>query len=87
MFHARHGHRDDLPEMQQPDQMPGTTRRLLRRGEFTSKQDLAEKITNFIEVYDDTARPFRWTADPQSRMINPRRIYAVLHWRRTHRAP
>ena len=39
------------------------TRRLLRRGEFTSRQDLANKITNFIEVYDRTAKPFRWTYD------------------------
>lgn len=37
------------------------TRRLLRRGEFTSCQDLADKIMNFIEVYDRTTKPFRWT--------------------------
>jgi transposase len=39
------------------------TRRLLRRGEFTSRQDLADKLMNFIEVYDRTAKPFRWTYD------------------------
>ncbi len=39
------------------------TRRLLRRGEFTSRQDLASKIMSFIEVYDRTAQPFRWTYD------------------------
>lgn len=39
------------------------TRRLLRRGEFSSRQDLADKIENFIEVYDRTAKPFRWTYD------------------------
>jgi transposase len=39
------------------------TRRLLRRGEFTSRQDLADKIETFIEVYDRTAKPFRWTYD------------------------
>jgi transposase len=39
------------------------TRRLLRRGEFTSRQDLADKIMNFIEVYDRTAKPYRWTYD------------------------
>ena len=37
------------------------TRRLLRRGEFTSRQDLADKILNFIAVYDQTAKPYRWT--------------------------
>ncbi len=39
------------------------TRQLLRRGEFSSRQDLANKIENFIEVYDRTAKPFRWTYD------------------------
>jgi transposase len=39
------------------------TRRLLRRGEFSSRQDLADKILHFIAVYDQTARPFRWTYD------------------------
>jgi transposase len=39
------------------------TRRLLRRGEFTSRSDLADKIMNFIEVYDRTTKPFRWTYD------------------------
>jgi hypothetical protein len=39
------------------------TRRLLRRGEFSSRQDLADKIETFIEVYDRTAKPFRWTYD------------------------
>lgn len=39
------------------------TRRLLRRGDFTSPQDLADKIMNFIEIYDRTTKPFRWTYD------------------------
>lgn len=37
------------------------TRRLLRRGEFTSRHDLADKILHFITIYDQTARPFHWT--------------------------
>jgi transposase len=39
------------------------TRRLLRRGEFTSRQDLADKIENFVIVYNRTAKPYRWTYD------------------------
>jgi transposase len=39
------------------------TRRLLRRGEFTSRQDLADKIIEFMCDYDDKAKPFRWTYD------------------------
>jgi hypothetical protein len=36
---------------------------MLRRGEFTSRQDLADKILKFIEVYNRTAKPFRWSYD------------------------
>jgi transposase len=38
-------------------------RRMLRRGEFTSRAQLASQILEFISRYDDTARPFRWTYD------------------------
>ena len=37
------------------------TRRLLRRGQFTSQQDLADRIENFVIVYNRTAKPYRWT--------------------------
>ncbi len=39
------------------------TRGLLRRGEFTSRADLAEKITSFAARYNRTARPYTWTYD------------------------
>lgn len=39
------------------------TRRMLRRGDFASRDDLIEKITKFIKVYNRTAKPFRWTYD------------------------
>jgi transposase len=39
------------------------TRRLLRRGEFTSRAHLASKIRNFIAEYSRTAKPFRWRYD------------------------
>jgi transposase len=39
------------------------TRRLLRRGEFTSRQDLADKIENVTIAYNRTAKPYRWTYD------------------------
>jgi transposase len=38
-------------------------RRMLRRGEFTSRAQLASQILEFISRYDDTARPFRWSYD------------------------
>jgi transposase len=36
------------------------TKRLLRRGEFTSRDHLAGKILKFIAHYNRTAKPFRW---------------------------
>jgi transposase len=39
------------------------TRRMLRRGDFASRDDLVEKITKFIKTYNSTAKPFRWTYD------------------------
>jgi len=38
-------------------------RRLLKRGEFHSVQDLVGKVMTFIADYNRTARPFRWTYD------------------------
>jgi transposase len=39
------------------------TKRLLRRGEFTSRDHLATKILNFITHYSRAAKPFRWRYD------------------------
>ena len=38
-------------------------RRLLRRGEFASVDELATRIIAFIEDYNRRAKPFRWTYD------------------------
>ena len=38
-------------------------RRLLRRGEFNSVDDLADRIIAFIKDYNRRATPFRWTYD------------------------
>lgn len=38
------------------------TRRLLKRGSFTSTEELKRRILAFIEFFNDTlAKPFRWT--------------------------
>lgn len=39
------------------------TKRLLRRGEFTSRDHLAGKILKFIAHHSRTAKPFRWRYD------------------------
>ena len=36
-------------------------RRLLKRGSFTSVQDLQDRILAFIAYFNQTAKPFRWT--------------------------
>ena len=38
-------------------------RRLLKRGEFRSVEDLVAKVMAFIADDNRTARPFRWTDD------------------------
>ena len=38
-------------------------RRLLKRGEFRSVEDLVGKVMAFIDNYNRTAKPFRWTYD------------------------
>jgi transposase len=39
------------------------TRRLLRRGEFDSRDDLVHQIMGFIREHNRTAKPIRWTYD------------------------
>ena len=41
-------------------------RGLLRRGDFTSRADLIEKISNFTVQYNRTAQPFTWTYDARA---------------------
>lgn len=37
------------------------SRRIIRRGVFTSKNELIQRIIQFIEQYNQTAKPFEWT--------------------------
>ena len=37
------------------------TRKLLRRGSFTSVEDLTTRVLAFIDHYNRTAKPFKWT--------------------------
>lgn len=39
------------------------TRRLLRRGDFTSRDDLEAQITTYTIRYNRTARPYKWRYD------------------------
>jgi transposase len=40
-------------------------RKVLRRGSFTSTQDLKQRLVDFIEYFNETmAKPFKWTYKP-----------------------
>jgi transposase len=38
-------------------------KRVIRHGDFPSRQDLADKIEAFTILYNQTAKPYRWTYD------------------------
>jgi hypothetical protein len=55
-------------------------RRLLKRGEFTSVDDLVAKVMAFIADYNRTATPFRWTYDGRpSKPTDMQTTNAELH--------
>lgn len=37
------------------------TRKIVRRGIFKSREELVERLMNFIQIYNQEARPFQWT--------------------------
>jgi transposase len=41
------------------------TRRVIRRGNFSSRDDLVSKIMRYIARYNETAEPFAWTYSGQ----------------------
>ena len=43
------------------------TRKLLRRGEFESRQDLVDKMLAFIDHHSTTATPFKWVYDAKTK--------------------
>lgn len=42
------------------------TRRLLRRGEFTSREDLMQQIDTFTIWHNASAEPYRWRYDARA---------------------
>ena len=42
------------------------TKQAIRRGAFSSVKDLIQKIDAFVEAYNQTAKPFAWTATAES---------------------
>jgi putative transposase len=57
------------------------TQRAIRRGTFTSVQDLIQKIDSFVQHYNRASRPFVWTATRRNsvrRFLKDYRHYATL---------
>ena len=55
------------------------TRGLLRRGEFTSRTDLTEKITSFAIRYNQTAKPWTWAYDARDDHARYRARHSSQH--------
>jgi hypothetical protein len=41
------------------------TRKVIKRGNFTSREDLISKLMRYIGSYNETAKPFAWTYSGQ----------------------
>ncbi|WP_372350896.1 hypothetical protein [Streptomyces sp. KL116D] len=42
-------------------------RAVLRHGDFSSRTDLLDKVTEFAIAHNETARPFRWNYEGRPR--------------------
>ncbi|MFN8567394.1 MAG: transposase [Kouleothrix sp.] len=56
-------------------------RRVIKRGNFTSLDDLRAKILAFVEYFNRMAKPFRWTYlyRPPASGVNPIGIFGMLY--------
>jgi len=54
------------------------TQRAIRRGSFSSVQDLVEKIDAFVQHYNRSHRPFVWTATADSILQKIRRLCSCI---------
>jgi len=50
------------------------TDKAIRRGSFTSVKDLTDKINAYVQAYNKTAVPFRWTATTESILAKVHRL-------------
>lgn len=56
-----------------------TTRQTIRRGSFTSVQDLIDTIHRFINSYNDRCPPFTWTKDADTTLAKAQRSPKTKH--------
>jgi transposase len=50
------------------------TQRAIRRGSFRTVRELIDRIERFVKTYNETARPFRWTATADSLLAKIERL-------------
>jgi len=50
------------------------TQRAIRRGSFRKVRELIQRIERFVTHYNETARPFRWTATADSILAKLERL-------------
>jgi len=50
------------------------TQRAIRRGSFRKVRELIDRIERFVKSYNETARPFRWTATADSSLEKIERL-------------
>ena len=54
------------------------TKQAIRRGSFSSVKDLIQKIDAFVEAYNQTAKPFAWTATAESIFLKLERLLSRI---------
>ena len=54
------------------------TKQAIRRGSFSSVKDLIRKIDTFVEAYNQTAKPFAWTATAESIFLKLERLLSRI---------
>ena len=54
------------------------TEQAIRRGSFTSVQELVRRINRFVERYNAEASPFVWTATAQSILAKVERFASYI---------
>jgi putative transposase len=54
------------------------TQQAIRRGSFSSVNQLVARIDHFVEHYNDRSRPFLWTATAESILDKVQRICAAI---------
>ena len=54
------------------------TQKAIRRGTFRSVKDLINKITLFVDQYNENSRPFMWRATAESILAKVERLCKVI---------